>query len=60
MGSVLRRLWVDEGGQDLAEYGIALAVISFGVAFGSWFIGLIVQGLWEQAETNVSQVAGGA
>jgi hypothetical protein len=50
---------VDESGQDLAEYGIALAVISFGVAFGSWFIGLIVQGLWEEAEQNVSQVAGG-
>jgi hypothetical protein len=52
-------LWLDEGGQDLAEYGIALAVIAFGVAFGSWYIGLIVQGLWEEAGQSVSQVAGG-
>jgi Flp pilus assembly pilin Flp len=29
---LLRRLWREEDGQDLAEYGIALAVIAAGVA----------------------------
>jgi len=29
---VFRKLWKDESGQDLAEYGIALAVIAVGAA----------------------------
>lgn len=57
---VLRRMWLDEAGQDLAEYGIALAVIGTGMGFGAWFIGLIVAGMWEQAEQQVVTAAGGS
>ena len=60
MKAILRRLWGDETGQDLAEYGIALAVISIGVATASWFVGLIVAGMWEDAQGQVDQVTGGS
>ena len=60
MKSALRGLWADETGQDLAEYGIALAVISVGVATVSWFIGLLVAGLWENSQVQVDQVVGGS
>ena len=49
------RLIRDEGGQDLAEYGIALAVISASVAFVAIFIGFISFGLWDNGANAIDQ-----
>jgi Flp pilus assembly pilin Flp len=54
------RLWRDEQGQDLPEYGIALAVISVTVALTAIFIGTIVLQLWETGETSIFQAVGGS
>jgi Flp pilus assembly pilin Flp len=50
MLTVLKRLVRDESGQDLAEYGIALAVIAGIVA-----VGQDVQTLWQRGQNAVSQ-----
>ena len=60
MKAVLRRMWVDEGGQDLAEYGIALAVISIGAVTAAVFTGLIVAGMWDDANLQIQQAGGGS
>jgi Flp pilus assembly pilin Flp len=55
---VSKRLWRDEHGQDLAEYGIALAVISGVVGLIAIFVGFTTLGLWETAETSISNAVG--
>jgi hypothetical protein len=57
--SLGRSLLRDDTAQDLAEYGIALAVISASVAFIAFFIGFISLGLWEAAETPIGDALGG-
>jgi Flp pilus assembly pilin Flp len=54
MANLVKRLWQDEQGQDLAEYGIALAVIAAGVATVVITLGGTIQGLWNSAQTQVS------
>jgi hypothetical protein len=54
------RLWRDDQGQDLAEYGIALAVVTGLVGLIAVFIGSIVLQLWETGETNIAQGIGGS
>ena len=46
----------DERAQDLAEYGIAVAVIVIGVVLISVAIGGNVQALWSNAQTNIQSV----
>lgn len=56
---VLRALWHDEAGQDLAEYGIALAVIAGGVAsIIVLFSGEISQ-LWGTVSKTIRQALAG-
>jgi Flp pilus assembly pilin Flp len=55
MLTVLKRLVRDESGQDLAEYGIALAVIAGIVALIAVAVGQDVQTLWQRGQTAVSQ-----
>ena len=50
----MKRLVTDESGQDLAEYGIALAVIAVGVGAIAFAIGGTVKGFWTAAQTNIS------
>jgi hypothetical protein len=40
--------------QDLAEYGIALAVIAAGVGVLALAIGADVSAIWAQAQTNIA------
>jgi Flp pilus assembly pilin Flp len=56
MLTVLKRLVKDESGQDLAEYGIALAVIAGIVALIAVAVGQDVQTLWQRGQNAVSQV----
>lgn len=49
-----RRLLGEVEGQDLAEYGIALAVIAAGVGAVALTIGADVSALWVQAQANIA------
>jgi Flp pilus assembly pilin Flp len=57
MIACLKKLVKDEGGQDLAEYGIALLVIGVGVSFAAILIGVDVTTLWTTAQGVISIVA---
>lgn len=57
--TTLRSLWNDETGQDLAEYGIALAVIAIGAAAIATAIGADVRTLWDNAHEAIHAVGGG-
>lgn len=54
MLSTLKNLVRDESGQDLAEYGIALAVIAVGAAAIAVAIGADVNTLWSNAQDDIS------
>jgi len=49
MMDVLTRLIGDSEAQDLAEYGIALAVVAAGAAMAAVAIGTATQTLWTRA-----------
>ena len=52
-----RRLIRDERGQDLAEYAIALAVITIAVIAAVQLVGTRVTTLWNQAATGLQNAA---
>ena len=54
MMQLLGKLVREESGQDLAEYGIALAVIAAGAALIAVLVAQNVQTLWSNAQTAVS------
>ena len=47
--SILKKLLRDTCGQDLAEYGIALAVIGLGAGLAALAIATDVNTIWSQA-----------
>ena len=51
------RLIRDEHGQDLAEYAIALAVITIAVIAAVQLVGTNVMTLWNQAATMLQNAA---
>lgn len=53
MLKLVKKLVREEAGQDLAEYGIALAVIAVGAAAIAVAIGTDVNTLWSNAQTAV-------
>lgn len=52
----LRELIREDDGQDLAEYGIALAVIALGTILLALAIGTDVQSLWSNAQPKLRSV----
>ena len=56
---LLKRLLRDKSGQDLAEYGIALAIIAVGTGLIAMAIGTDVESLWNNGQTAVSEVIAG-
>ena len=54
--SWIKRLLTEEQGQDLAEYAIALAVISVGVALISVALGGDVNVIWSNAQPALRTV----
>ena len=50
---MLKELITDESGQDLAEYGIALAVIGAGAALAAIAIAGNVSSLWSKASSII-------
>ena len=53
MMSFVKRLITEESGQDLAEYGIALAVIAVGAAAAAVVIADDVTTLWNRGQTAI-------
>jgi Flp pilus assembly pilin Flp len=49
----MKKLVWDESGQDLAEYGIALAVIAGGAAAAAVIIAGLVNNLWTAAQGDI-------
>jgi Flp pilus assembly pilin Flp len=56
---LLGRLWREEDGQDLAEYGIALAVIAGSVAVIVLGLGDDIFQLWGTAAKRIRQALAG-
>jgi len=54
MRQLLGRLVRNESGQDLAEYGIALAIIAAGTGLIAVVVAQNVQTLWSNAQTAVN------
>jgi Flp pilus assembly pilin Flp len=52
--SLFKKLWKDESAQDLAEYGIALAVIAVGAGAIAVAIAGDVNTLWANAQTAIA------
>jgi Flp pilus assembly pilin Flp len=50
----LKKLWKHEAGQDLAEYGIALAVIAAGAGAAAIAISGSVNTLWTTASVIIA------
>ena|SRR5207237_6487872 len=57
MVTVMKKLVRDESGQDLAEYAIALAVITLAVIAAVQLVGTRVTTLWNQAATTLQNAA---
>jgi len=57
MARTVARLVVDNQGQDLAEYGIALAVIATLAAAAAVVIALDVGTLWSRAQNLIDSAA---
>ena len=53
MKSFVKRLIAEESGQDLAEYGIALAVIAIGAAAAAVVIAGDVTTLWQNGQAAI-------
>ncbi len=58
MPMLLGKLMRDEAGQDLAEYGIALAVIGLIAGAAAIIIAQDVGTLWSRANSVISSAAG--
>jgi Flp pilus assembly pilin Flp len=54
MLALMKRLFVEEAAQDLAEYGIALAVIATVTAAVVVAVGTSVADLWTAAQTVIA------
>jgi Flp pilus assembly pilin Flp len=59
MKTFWQRLIADECGQDLAEYGIALAVISIGIVVAAGAIATDVADMWTTAQGEIATVVAG-
>ena len=57
MMTLVMKLVHDEAGQDLAEYGIALAVIAVGAGAIALAVGTDVQSLWSNAQSDIHLAA---
>ena len=57
MTALMKKLIVDDAGQDLAEYGIALAVIGVIAAAAAIVIAKDVGTLWSKAQNIIDTAA---
>lgn len=59
MTTFLNAFWQDESGQDLAEYGLLLALIALGAALAVVALGTAVANLWTSNATEFSEAVSG-
>jgi pilus assembly protein Flp/PilA len=59
MLTIMKKVWRDQSGQDLAEYGIALAVVTLAVAAAAISIGTNLQAIWNAASAVIASIAAG-
>jgi Flp pilus assembly pilin Flp len=59
MLTVIKKLWRDQSAQDLAEYGIALAVVTLAVAAAAIAIGGNLTIIWNAASAVIASIAAG-
>jgi Flp pilus assembly pilin Flp len=52
-----KRMVREDGGQDLAEYGIALALIGVMALAGALATGVQVGNIWDSVDSTISSVA---
>ena len=57
MVKLLKGLVRDESGQDLAEYAIALAVITVAVIVAVNLVGTNVRSIWQTAASTIQQAS---
>jgi Flp pilus assembly pilin Flp len=58
MWNLINKLIADESAQDMAEYGIALAVIGTAAGAAAVVIATDVGSLWSKAQTVIDTAAG--
>jgi len=51
--NVLRRLWREERGQDLVEYGLLLVLVSLGAVAAMGTLASAISGAFGSASTNL-------
>jgi len=53
---MLRRIWCDDSGQDLAEYGLILALIVLVASFAVFQFGESLESFWSRISGSVSAI----
>jgi Flp pilus assembly pilin Flp len=56
MRNLISKLIADESAQDLAEYGIALAVVAVGTVVAVQAVGTSVNTIWTNAQSVIAGV----
>ncbi len=54
MMNLLKRLWQEEKGQDLVEYGLLLVLVSLGAVAAMGSLASAISGAFGSASTNLS------
>ena len=54
MRTILNRLWEEEKGQDLVEYGLLLVLVSLGAVAAMGTLASAISGAFGNASTNLS------
>ena len=54
MRTILNRLWEEEEGQDLVEYGLLLVLVSLGAVAAMGTLASAISGAFGNASTNLS------
>ena len=58
MSKVLKRLWHEEGGQDLVEYGLLVALIALGAIAGMSFLADAINSTFSSAGSTLTTLTG--
>ena len=56
MKNFVKRLWQEEEGQDLAEYGLLLVFVSFGAVAAMGTLASALSGTFDNTSTNLSSM----
>ncbi|HTP43000.1 MAG TPA: hypothetical protein VMJ13_00460 [Candidatus Acidoferrum sp.] len=57
MKSLLKRLWIEEEGQDLTEYALLLALIALGAITAMRSIASTINNVFQAAASNLGSIS---